>query len=353
MDPDMRDAGRGKIGVLIEDHFDQTEFRRFNEYFPSRGYDLEYLTHLWGQPQLTFGGNPDNGIVEEQVTVTTEVKDANPADYRGIILIGAYAMDRLRYEVAVGKGRRNAAPAVEFLRRAMGIPGVKIGTICHSLWLLCADPDLIRGRHITCAHNIVCDVENAGGDVVYDGAATAEIVVDGDLITAKHPDVTDNFMARFVWEIEDTASGVDDNVQADHQWNPSRQEQAMPTSEQIRGAVQSYVESFNRRDRTMFLDTLTDGVTQVDPVGSLPRVGKEALAAFWDGLYTQIDKIDFEIRDLVISGNQGALVFRITQHSAERSVCIDGIDVFTISADGRIILIKGYSDADHVRRDAG
>ena len=158
----------GKIGVLIEDHFDQTEYRRFNEFFPDHGYTVEYLSHLWGQPELTFGGNPDNGVVEEHVTVRTEVAEVDPADYRGIICIGAYAMDRLRYQATVsGKGQRNTAPAVEFLRRAMDTDGLPVGTICHSLWLLCADPDLLRGRRVTCAHNIVCDVENAGGEVVY------------------------------------------------------------------------------------------------------------------------------------------------------------------------------------------
>ncbi len=28
---------KGKIGVLIEAHFDETEFRRFNEFFPAHG----------------------------------------------------------------------------------------------------------------------------------------------------------------------------------------------------------------------------------------------------------------------------------------------------------------------------
>ena len=51
---------KGKIGVLIEDHFDQTEFRKFNEFFPAHGYEVEYISHLWGNPQLEFGGNPDN-----------------------------------------------------------------------------------------------------------------------------------------------------------------------------------------------------------------------------------------------------------------------------------------------------
>jgi protease I len=198
---------KGKIGVLIEDHFDQTEFRMFNEYFPSRGYDVEYLSHLWGQEELTFGGNPDNGVVEEHVTVTTEVDDVDPADYKGIICIGAYAMDRLRYqEHVLGGGRKNMAPAVVFLRRALDRKGLKVGTICHSLWLFCADADLLRGRQVTCAHNIVCDVENAGGRVVYADGGTAELVVDGDLVSAKHPAVTDKFMARFVEEIERSPS---------------------------------------------------------------------------------------------------------------------------------------------------
>jgi putative intracellular protease/amidase len=198
---------KGKIGVLIEDHFDQTEFRMFNDYFPSRGYEVEYLSHLWGQEKLTFGGNPDNGVIEEHVTVTTEVDDVDPADYKGIICIGAYAMDRLRYQERMpAGGGKSMAPAVVFLRRALGIGGVKVGTICHSLWLFCADADLLRGRQVTCAHNIVCDVENAGGQVVYADGGTAELVVDGDLVSAKHPAVTDRFMARFVQEIERSPS---------------------------------------------------------------------------------------------------------------------------------------------------
>lgn len=193
---------KGKIGVLIEDHFDPTEFREFNKYFPQHGYAVDYMTHLWGQPELHFGGNPDTGVVEEHVTVKTEVNNVNPSDYKGIICIGAYAMDRLRYEEHPRKGQPNQAPAVRFLRKAMNTTGVKVGTICHGLWLMCADPELLKGRRITCAHNIICDVENAGGDVVFEGDKTADIVVDRDLITAKHPGVLDQFLETFVREIE-------------------------------------------------------------------------------------------------------------------------------------------------------
>ncbi len=199
---------KGKIGVLIEEHFDGTEYRRFNEYFPQRGYSIEYLSHLWGNPSLRFGSNPENDRIEHHVDVHVEVKNVRPSDYRGVICIGAYAMDRLRYQPQLRPGQKNRAPAVEFLRQAMADGRVKLGTICHSLWLFCADPDLLAGRRVTCAHNIVCDVENAGAQVVYAGEGTAELVVDGNLITGKHPGMVDQFMETFVQEIEQDAAPV-------------------------------------------------------------------------------------------------------------------------------------------------
>jgi putative intracellular protease/amidase len=111
-------------------------------------------------------------------------------------------MDRLRYQVSVKKGQKNMAPAVVFLRKAVATNQVKLGTICHSLWLFCADPDLLKNKKVTCAHNIICDVENAGGEVVYDGDVTADLVVDGNLITGKHPGVVDQFLDAFLAEIE-------------------------------------------------------------------------------------------------------------------------------------------------------
>ncbi|MGA1621428.1 MAG: DJ-1/PfpI family protein [Synechocystis sp.] len=198
----MTTTQKGKIGVLIEEHFDSTEFRRFNEYFPEQGYEVEYISHLWGNAELTFGSNPENDQIEYHVTVKTEVNSVKPADYKGIICIGAYAMDRLRYQVNVTKGQKNQAPAVEFLRQAAQEPKVKLGTICHSLWLFCADPDLLTGKKVTCAHNIICDVENAGAEIVYEGDVTADLVIDGNLITGKHPGMVDQFMETFVKEIE-------------------------------------------------------------------------------------------------------------------------------------------------------
>jgi protease I len=193
------DAGR--IGVLIEDHFDQTEFFRFNEYLPARGYQVEYLTHLWGQPSLVFRGNADDGVISAAVRVDTEISAVRPDRYAGVICIGAYAMDRLRYQAEVRKGAPNTAPAVVFLRELLAAGTIPVGTICHSMWLFCADRSLLAGRRVTCAHNIICDVENAGGEVVYAGGQTADIVVDRNVISARHPGVVDQFLATFHEEI--------------------------------------------------------------------------------------------------------------------------------------------------------
>jgi protease I len=197
-------AAKGKIGVLIEDHYDPTEFEMFNEYFPQQGYEVEYVTHLWGNPSVTYWANPEDGVIKNQVKVTVEVNSVKPSGYKAVLFIGAYAMDRCRYQEHVTKGQANQSPAVNFLRAALRTKGLKIGTICHSLWLFCADPSLIKGRKVTCAHNIICDVENAGGEVVYDEKKkqVQEIVIDGDLISAWHPKVTREFMETIVQEIE-------------------------------------------------------------------------------------------------------------------------------------------------------
>ncbi len=192
---------KGRIGVLIEAHFDENEYRAFNEYFPRNGYEIDYISHLWGQPQLTFRGND----FTEEVTVSVEINDIEPTDYDAIILIGAYAMDRLRYEVNPKEGQPNQSPAVQFLRaavRSMDAGRLKIGTICHSLWLFCAAPELLKGRKVTCAHNLIYDVQNAGGIVMFEGDGTKNVQIDGNLITAKHPNVTYEFMNVVAEEIE-------------------------------------------------------------------------------------------------------------------------------------------------------
>jgi uncharacterized protein (TIGR02246 family) len=87
----------------------------------------------------------------------------------------------------------------------------------------------------------------------------------------------------------------------------------MPGADQIRKAVDTYVQSFNRKDKRAFLSVFAEDVQQIDPVGSKPNVGKHTLAAFWDTLFSDCEKIDFRATDLFVTGDEAALLFHITQ----------------------------------------
>lgn len=185
-----------KILVLIEEHYDETEYNVFNQFYPSNGVAIEYATYLWGNESLEFEGNDKTSKVKVDLCVT----EVRLEEYKGLILIGGYAMDRLRYQPQLS-GSHNTAPAVELLRQAvkkMDSGELAIGTICHSLWLFCADPHLLKGRHVTCAHNIACDVVNAGGNLVISNDETANIHADGLLITGRHPGSVEAFDDLFL-----------------------------------------------------------------------------------------------------------------------------------------------------------
>jgi len=193
------------IAVLTEEYFSPAEYRGMQAFFPAHGYRVELLSHLWGQASLTFGSYPEDGVVTERVTVTGEVATANPADFAGVILSSGYACDRLRYQAKVAPGQVNRAPAVEFLRRAVAA-GVPIGAQCHSLWLACAAPETIRGRRVTCTHNVITEVAASGAVIVYEGDGTADVVTDAapagaaaaTWVTAKHPGCLDRFLAAYL-----------------------------------------------------------------------------------------------------------------------------------------------------------
>jgi protease I len=192
---------KGKIGVLVESHFDEIEYRAFNCYFPAQGYEVVYMSYHWDQAALTFEGID----LIEKATARVELSEVDLADYKGIILLGTYAMDRLGYQEEIDSEEPIKGPVVTFLRHAvaaMDAGQLHIGTICHRLWLLAAAPELLQellqGHQVTCAHKILCDLRNAASTVVLDGRHPSATKVDGQLITVRHPDVVERFMKTFV-----------------------------------------------------------------------------------------------------------------------------------------------------------
>ena len=83
-----------KIGVLIEKHFDETKYNKFNIFFPLNGYEVEYMLYLEGKNSAIYQGNNFLAICR----VIIDRQNSNINDYVVFIFLGSYANDRLRYE---------------------------------------------------------------------------------------------------------------------------------------------------------------------------------------------------------------------------------------------------------------
>jgi protease I len=170
----MRLEGK-KIGIMFEGDFYEDEIFYYKHRFPEEGAELHFLTRLWGQRSLTFYGHEYKAPLECHETFET-IDDAALREYAAIIVPSAMVSDRLRYTEDVKK----LPPATVFLARAFRQPSILKGIICHGMWLVAPQPELVRGRRVVAHNNLIGDVRNMGA--IY---TDQDVVVDGDLVTAR------------------------------------------------------------------------------------------------------------------------------------------------------------------------
>ena len=187
---------QAKIGVLMEADYYENEIAYYQEKFPAEGVDLHFMTRLWGQPNLEFHGH------EEKRPFTCDesfedMDDATLDSFSAIIVPAGYVADRLRYTEDINK----LPPAVEFMRRAFARPHIVKGIICHGLWLLAPAPELVQGRKVVVHNNLLGDAKNMGAVYV-----DQDVVVDGDLITARSGDQHQAFATAILEHIEKKSS---------------------------------------------------------------------------------------------------------------------------------------------------
>jgi deglycase len=164
-----------KIGILIESDFYEKEIFYYEHRFAEDGFDVHWLSRLWGQPGLTFTGHEYK--VPFYCSESFEgMSDEALRSYSAIIVPSAFVSDRLRYTEDLGR----LAPATEFVRRAFAEPTILKGIICHGLWLVSSVPELVRGRPLVCHPNLYGDARNMGA--IY---TDQDVVVDRDLVTAR------------------------------------------------------------------------------------------------------------------------------------------------------------------------
>lgn len=150
-----------KVGILIEELFDEREF--IYPFYRVQESGLEPL--VIGPESRAYKAK--SGWMARATAVASEVK---ASDLAGLVIPGGYAPDRLRRSEAVLE-----------LVRAVDDAGKPLAAICHAGWVLIS-AGVIKGRRLTGYRSIKDDLTNAGAHFVDE-----PVVISGNLITSRGP----------------------------------------------------------------------------------------------------------------------------------------------------------------------
>lgn len=187
-------AGGAKIGVLVESKFIPEEISAYQSGFAMLGYEVELISRIWygdyRPAEATFYGDVDPLDSQpwespSMIKVRRDLSTVTPDNYAAVIMSANFTSVRLRYpgEWQPGTDPRKfvqSAPAVVWFAEAMRNPTVIKGALCHGLWILTPNPDLLRGRKVVCNAVVLADILNCEALPVMD----AKVHTDSDLVTA-------------------------------------------------------------------------------------------------------------------------------------------------------------------------
>ena len=108
--------------------------------------------------------------------------------------------------------------------------------------------------------------------------------------------------------------------------------------------IERYQTTFSADDREGWLALFTEDAVVEDPVGSEPHAGREAIAAFWDGVHARTERGTVRMtQGPAVCGLEAAWAFEldVTLRGGRRSL-VEIIDHGTFSADGRIRRIRAF-----------
>jgi steroid Delta-isomerase len=117
----------------------------------------------------------------------------------------------------------------------------------------------------------------------------------------------------------------------------------MPTREQMVAACDRYVEALTAGDVDTIMDLYADEPTVIDPVGSEPRVGREAVRAF----YEKVSSVDLACRRLgpvTVADSHAVFQFLIEVDLGESTVRMVTSDVMRFDEDGKVVEMTAYPD---------
>ncbi|OIP53326.1 MAG: hypothetical protein AUK31_01640 [Fibrobacteres bacterium CG2_30_45_31] len=202
-----------KIAVVVENKFIPEEIEAYRCGFALYGAQVDLISRIWYgdyKPGSKYWKSPvfysDVDSTDQQpwqspesivVPDENDVSRINLDDYTAVIMSANYVSVRLRYpddpDISDPRSLVQSAPMVRFFAEAMKRNTLIKGALCHGLWILTPNPELLNGRRVTCHTVVMADILNCGANVVFtesgDGRKVpAKVVTDHDLVTgfSKH-----------------------------------------------------------------------------------------------------------------------------------------------------------------------
>lgn len=180
-----------KIAVLVESQYIPGEIEAYRYGFGALGAEVHFMSRLWGNERLTFVGEVEQaGQTPQTLEVSIDFQNVELEDHAAVIMAANYTSVRLRYFAPpdgqpIAPDMVRSAPAVQFFARAMRNPRIVKGPLCHGLWILTPNPELLKGRKVICHEVVLADVLNCGAIYVPQDAQNGGVVVDDDLVTGR------------------------------------------------------------------------------------------------------------------------------------------------------------------------
>lgn len=130
--------------------------------------------------------------------------------------------------------------------------------------------------------------------------------------------------------------------------------ESMATEQQMRTAMQAYIDLFNKHDGEGLAALFADDARIEDPVGGGKLVeGRVAIDDFYRRAVTMVDRLDLAAPIPTSHGASAAMAFDIYMQAEGQPILIRVIDVMTFNADGKIVDMKAYhGPSDRTTGDA-
>lgn len=209
-----------KIAVFVEHKFIPEEIQAYRAMFAAVGAQVDVVSRIWYGAHKPGGEHwkgaeflsdvdpraPDPFAKPERLPLsdTADVSNLKLDEYAAVIMAANYVSVQLRWAEAPTKQSPRefvqSAPVVRFFAEAMRRPEIVKGFLCHGLWILTPNPDLLRTRRVTCNTVVMADVLNCDADVVFEQGEPKKVMQDGDVITGFSKAEVEPFIAAIVHE---------------------------------------------------------------------------------------------------------------------------------------------------------